>query len=61
MEHEKLAGLATRIAAGITPGKFPDEFAELDPRGEITRIPRGKEVSRYLEDKCFAVGADNLA
>ena len=49
MEHEKLAGLATKIAAGITPRKFPDEFAELDPRGEITRIPGGKEVSMYRE------------
>ena len=49
LEHEKLAGLATKIAAGITPRKFPDEFAELDPRGEITRIPGGKEVSMYRE------------
>ncbi len=49
MDHEKLAGLATKIAAGITPRKFPDDFADLEPQGEITRIPRGKEVSMYRE------------
>ncbi len=44
-----MAAIADRIAAGITPRKFPDDYAEPDPHGETTHIPRGKEVSMYRE------------
>lgn len=49
MESEILSGIAREIAAGIAPRKFPDDYVELDPNGEITRIPAGREVSMYRE------------
>ena len=44
-----MAAIAERIASGITPRKFPEDYAELDPTGEVTHIPMGKEVSMYRE------------
>lgn len=44
-----MAEVASEIASGISPKKFPHDYVELDPRGEITSIPRGKEVSMYRE------------
>lgn len=49
LEPEKLAPMAMEIASRITPRKFPDDYVELDPKGEITRVPHGKEVSMYRE------------
>lgn len=49
LEPEELAETARKIAAGITPRKFPDDYVQLEPHGDITRIPRGEEVSMYRE------------